>query len=100
MRKNIVVPKLVNIIYFARCSSCKNTSERMITGATFYADVRRDGHYRLLTTCKGMLNAKMFYGGMVLFFEGISSRPTDSAFVSNLLFVIEANQSINFIKLL
>ena len=69
MRKNIVVPKLVNIIYyFAQCSSCKNTYEGMVTGTTFFADVRRDGDYRLLSTCKGMLNAKMFYGGMVLFF--------------------------------
>ena len=38
---------------------------------TFYADVRRDGHYR--PTCKGMVYAKMFYGGIVLLFGGTAS---------------------------
>ena len=38
---------------------------------TFYADVRRDGHYR--PTCKGMVYAKTFYGGMVLFSENCCS---------------------------
>ena len=37
----------------------------------FYTDVRRDGHYR--PTCKGMVYAKMFCGGMVLFFGGMAS---------------------------
>ena len=32
-------------------------------GTTFHADVRRDDH----CTCKGIVHAKMFCGGMVLF---------------------------------
>ena len=36
--------------------------------AIFYADVRRDGHYR--PTCKGMVYAKMFYGGWCCFLGG------------------------------
>ena len=33
---------------------------------TFHPDVRMDGHY----SCEGMVYAKMFYGGMVLFSGG------------------------------
>ena len=38
-------------------------------GATFHADVSRDGHY----TCKGMVYTKIFSGGMVLFSGGMAS---------------------------
>ena len=47
---------------------------------TFYADVRRDGHYR--PTCKGMVHAKMIYGGMVLFFGEMAS-PLNSSTAAN-----------------
>ena len=38
-------------------------------GTTFQADFRRGGHF----SGKGMVYAKMFYGGMVLFSGGMAS---------------------------
>ena len=65
-----------------QCSNCKNTygDDRP---TIFYADVRRDGHYR--PTCKGVVYAKMFYGEMVLFFGGMASLafPLNSSTAAN-----------------
>ena len=54
-----------------------NASARVVKylwgdGTTFHADVKRDGH----CTCKGIVYADMFYGGMVLFSGGMPSPST------------------------
>ena len=61
---------------YGQCLSCKNTYggwynflRRHKEGwSLVILDKGMDGH-----TCKGMVHAKMFYGGMVLFSGGIAS---------------------------